>query len=98
MANTGAQKRFRDYTEGPILPQLARFVLPLIATGVLQLLFNTADIIVVGRWGGSTPEECETALAAVGSCGALITLLINLFIGLSIGAGVTVANDMGARK
>lgn len=92
------QKKFRDYTEGAILPQLARFVLPLILTGVLQLLFNTADIIVVGRWGGSTPEECETALAAVGSCGALITLLINLFIGLSVGAGVTVANDMGAKK
>ncbi|MBQ5833854.1 MAG: MATE family efflux transporter [Clostridia bacterium] len=92
------QKKFRDYTEGAILPQLAGFVIPLIVTGVLQLLFNTADIIVVGRWGGNTPEECETALAAVGSCGALITLLINLFIGLSIGSGVVVANDMGAKK
>lgn len=98
MASTGTKKIFRDYTSGAILPQLARFVIPLIATGVLQLLFNTADIIVVGRWGGSTPEECETALAAVGSCGALITLLINLFIGLSVGAGVTVANDMGAKR
>ena len=90
-------KKVRDFTEGPILPMIVGFALPLIATGILQLLFNTADIIVVGRWGGSTPEECETALAAVGSCGALINLIVNLFFGLSVGAGVCVAHDIGAK-
>jgi len=90
-------KKIRDFTEGPILPQIIRFALPLIATGILQLLFNTADIVVVGRWGGDTPEECETALAAVGSCGALINLIVNLFFGLSVGAGVCVAHDVGAK-
>lgn len=67
-------------------------------TGFLQLLFNTADTIVVGRWGGDTPEACENALAAVGSCGSLITLLTVLLGNLSLGAGVSVAQDIGAKK
>lgn len=87
-----------DLTQGAILPKVIWFVIPLILTGVLSLLFNTADTIVVGRWGGDTPEECENALAAVGSCGALINLLINLFMGLSMGAGVCVAHDIGAKR
>ncbi len=91
-------RKVRDFTEGKLLPQLMMFALPLIATSVLQLLFNTADIIVVGRWGGATPEECETSLAAVGSCGSLINLLVNLFMGLSIGAGVCVAHGIGAKQ
>ena len=92
------KRKVRDFTQGPLLPQLLMFALPLIATSVLQLLFNTADIIVVGRWGGATPEECETSLAAVGSCGSLINLLVNLFMGLSIGAGVCVAHGIGAKQ
>ncbi len=91
-------KPTRDMTKGSILPQLFFFALPIIATNVLQLLFNTADTIVVGRWGGSTPEDCELALAAVGSCGSLINLLISLFTGLSVGAGVCVAHHVGARE
>lgn len=87
----------RDFTEGPILPKIISFALPLIATAVLQHLFNTADTIVVGRWGGSTPEECGVALAAVGSCGSLINLIVNLFFGLAVGAGVCVAHDIGAK-
>jgi len=87
-----------DFTQGPLLSKIILFTLPLIATTVLQLLFNTADTVVVGRWGGSTPEECETALAAVGSCGALTNLIINLFFGLSVGAGVCVAHDIGAKR
>ena len=79
-----------------LLRQILCFVLPLIATSVLQLLFNTADTVVVGRFGGDTPEECEAALAAVGSCGSLINLVVNLFLGLSIGAGVCVARAFGA--
>ncbi|MBE6550707.1 MAG: MATE family efflux transporter [Ruminococcaceae bacterium] len=91
-------KKVRDLTEGALLPQILMFVLPLIATSVLQLLFNTADTVVVGRWGGSTPEECEISLAAVGSCGALVNLIINLFMGLSVGAGVCVAHGIGAKQ
>ena len=88
----------RDLTQGALLPKIIVFALPLIATGILQLLFNTADSVVVGRWGGDTKEECETALAAVGSCGSLINLIINFFFGLSVGAGVCVAQDLGARR
>ena len=92
-------KRLRaDLTEGPLLSKIILFSLPLIATAVLQLLFNTADIIVVGRWGGSTPEECEIALAAVGSCGSLANLIVQLFMGLSVGAGVCVAHEIGAKR
>ncbi|MBQ8309416.1 MAG: MATE family efflux transporter [Clostridia bacterium] len=91
-------KRQKDLTQGPLLPQIIMFSLPLIATSILQLLFNTADTIVVGRWGGDTPEECEVALAAVGSCGSLITLFVNLFLGLSVGAGIVVAHDIGAKR
>lgn len=92
-----AIKRHRDLTEGPILSKILLFSIPLIATSILQLLFNTADTIVVGRWGGATPEDCETALAAVGSCGSLINLFVNFFMGFSIGAGVCVAHDIGAK-
>ena len=86
-----------DLTQGAILPKVVLFAIPLILTGILNLLFNTADTIVVGRWGGSTPEECENALAAVGSCASLINLLVNLFIGISMGAGVCLAHDIGAK-
>lgn len=91
-------KQKKDLTQGALLPQILMFSLPLIATSILQLLFNTADTIVVGRWGGDTPEECKTALAAVGSCGSLITLFVNLFLGLSVGAGICVAHDIGAKQ
>lgn len=81
-----------------MLSKIILFSLPLVATAVLQLLFNTADAVVVGRWGGKTPQECEVALAAVGSCGALTNLIVNLFMGLSIGAGVCVAHAIGAKQ
>lgn len=87
----------KNLTEGKILPQIISFALPLIATAVLQLLFNTADMFVVGRWGGDTQAECEIALGAVGSCAPLINLLVNLFMGLSVGAGVCVAHEIGAK-
>ena len=91
-----AVKKKKDLTQGPLIPQIIMFALPLMATSILQLLFNTADTIVVGNWGGDTPEECARALAAVGSCSSLITLFVNLFLGLSIGAGICVAHDIGA--
>ena len=96
--STKAIKADRDLTSGALLPKIILFTLPLIATGILQLLFNTADTVVVGRWGGETKEAREAALAAVGSCGALINLIINLFIGLSVGANVLVARYYGANQ
>ncbi len=99
MAPTTTQsKTLRDFTQGPLLSRILLFSLPLIATGVLQLLFNTADTIVVGQWGGATADERENALAAVGSCGSLINLIINLFAGLALGSGVCVAHAVGAKR
>ena len=86
-----ARKNYEiDMTEGPILGKMIRFALPLMLSSILQLLFNAADVIVVGRFAGSE------ALAAVGSTGSLINLLINLFIGLSVGTNVIVARYLGA--
>ncbi len=88
-------KKQRDFTAGAMFPQIIAFTVPLIITAVLQKLFNTADTIVVGRFGGETLAEREAALAAVGSCGALMMLLVNLFIGMSVGSGVCVAHAVG---
>ena len=79
-----------NMTEGALLPKVLMFSLPLIASGILQLLFNAADMVVVGRWAG---KEC---LAAVGSTGSLINLMVNVFIGLSVGGSVAVARSFGA--
>ncbi len=81
-----------DMTEGPIFGKLLKFSIPLIASSVLQLLFNAADVVVVGRFAG------DNSLAAVGSTGSLINLLINLFMGLSVGTNVVVAHYFGAKK
>lgn len=78
-------------TTGAILPKLLMTALPLIASGVLQLLFNAADVIVVGRFAS------EHSLAAVGTTSALINLITNLFIGLSIGANALASFYYGAR-
>ena len=79
-----------DATQGPILPKLLRFILPLALSSVLQLFYNAADVVVVGRFAGSQ------SLAAVGSNSSLINLLINLVIGLSVGASVLTAQYYGA--
>ena len=79
-----------DMCSGALLPKILLFTLPLMLSGVLQLLFNAADIVVVGRFAGNE------ALAAVGSCGSLINLIVNVFIGLSVGANVMVARFYGA--
>ena len=83
-------KRTPDLVNGPLIPQIISFVLPLMATSILQLLYNTADIVVVGRYAGSQ------ALAAVGATSALIALLTNVFLGLSVGTNVVVARYLGA--
>ena len=81
-----------DLTEGPLLKKIILYTIPIILTGILQLLFNAADLVVVGRYCGSI------SVAAVGATGAIINLLVNLFIGLSVGAGVTVAHGLGAGR
>ena len=81
-----------DMCNGPLLGKILVFTFPLMLSGVLQLLFNAADIVVVGRFSGAH------ALAAVGSTGALINLLINVFMGLSIGTNVLTAQGYGAKN
>ena len=81
-----------DMCSGPLFSRIIIFALPIIAMNILQLLFNAADMIVVGRFSGSD------ALAAVGATGALINLIVNTFMGLSVGTVVIVAQDYGAGK
>lgn len=81
-----------DMTSGSILPKLLLFTLPLMFSSILQLLFNAADIVVVGRFCG------EESLAAVGSTSSLINLLTNLFIGLSVGTNVLTAHFFGSKE
>lgn len=92
MAEKTARVSYRmDMTEGPLTTKIIKFTIPVMLSGILQLLFNTADVIVVGRFTG------KTALAAVGSTGSLINLLVSLFMGLSIGTNVLVARYQGAK-
>ena len=79
-----------DMCNGPLLGKILMFAFPLMLSGILQLLFNAADIIVVGQFTGNT------AMAAVGSTSSLINLIVNLFVGLSIGTNVLVARYYGA--
>lgn len=81
-----------DMCNGPILKKMLIFTLPLMMSSILQLIFNAADIIVVGRFAG------DNSMAAVGSTSSLINLLINLFIGLSVGANVLAARYYGAKQ
>ena len=76
--------------QGPLAWNILLFTVPVILTSYLQLLFNAADLVVVGRFCGSV------SVAAVGVTGALTNLIVNLFMGLSVGAGVTVAHDIGS--
>lgn len=79
-----------DMCHGPLLGKIMLFSVPLILSGILQLLFNAADVVVVGRFAGSQ------SLAAVGSTSSLINLLTNVFIGLSVGSNVLIARYYGA--
>ena len=81
-----------DMCEGAILPKMLKFALPLMLSSILQLLFNAADVVVVGRFAG------DNSLAAVGCTGSLINLLINIFIGLSVGTNVMAARHYGAKQ
>ena len=80
-----------DMCSGPLVGNLLRFSLPLMASGILQLLFNAADIIVLGQFASSS------AMAAVGATSSLNSLMVNLFLGLSIGCSVVMAHSYGAQ-
>ena len=82
----------RDFTEGPIFTRTLYFVIPIILTGMLQIIYNMADTIIVGRFSGD-----EFALAAVGSTSTMVGLWTNVTVAISAGAGVLVAQKFGAR-
>jgi len=86
------KKHSANMLQGPVLWGVIRYTIPIILTSVLQLLFNAADLVVVGRFCGSI------SVAAVGATGSITNLIVNLFIGLSVGAGVTVAHAIGSRE
>lgn len=87
---TNSKKYEIDMCNGPLLGKILVFYVPLMLSGILQLLFNAADIVVVGRFAGSE------SLAAVGATSSLTNLIVNLFIGLSVGTNVLVARFYGA--
>ena len=80
-----------NMTEGPFLRKIIFFTFPLAAASMLQLLFNAADVVVVGRYAG------DFALAAVSSTGSLVNLLVNVLMGLSVGCNVVSARFLGAK-
>ena len=86
-----AQKQI-DMTRGPLFHNIISYTIPIMLTGFLQLLFNAADLIIVGQFCGSI------SVAAVGATGAITNLIVNLFIGLSVGTGVAVAQALGAEN
>lgn len=97
MSTTVKRQRIKkevNMIEGPLFGKIILFSLPLMLSGILQLLYNAADIVVVGRFS----QNGQTALAAVGSTGALTNLIVNLFIGLSVGTSVSVSHALGARN
>ena len=78
--------------QGPLFSSIISYTIPIMLTGLLQLLFNAADLVIVGRYCGSIH------VAAVSATGAIINLIVNLFIGLSVGAGVAVAHALGGQQ
>ena len=86
-----AKKKYSiDMTTGVLFPKILGFAFPLMITGLLQIVYNAADVMVVGRFAGSI------SLAAVGATSTLVNLMLNLFLGLSMGSGVVVAKHIGA--
>lgn len=87
------KKKFSiDMTTGPLVPKIISFAVPLIASSLLQLLFNAADMVVAGRFAGAD------SLAAIGSTSSLINLLVCIFMGMSVGSNVLVARFFGSGK
>ena len=88
------KKKEIDFTSGPLLIPILMFTLPILATGILQFLYNTADTLIVSNYAA----DSESALAAVTSTGSLSNLITGLFIGLSVGASVTLSHSLGAGR
>ena len=88
--SVGRRRGGVEICTGPLLLNIFRFAVPIMFSGLLQTLFNSVDAAVVGRFGSAT------ALASVGSTASLTHLLVNMFLGLSVGAGVAVAQGIGA--
>ena len=86
------KSRSMDLTKGPVVSGIIRYTIPIVLSSALQLLFNAADLMVVGQFCGSL------SVGAISSTGAMTNLIINLFVGLSVGAGVCVAHAMGSHK
>lgn len=82
----------KDLVHGNMLKKIILFAIPVMLSGILQLLFNACDLIVVGKFSG------DDSLAAVGSTGSLTSLIVNLFIGFSVGANVSVARSIGRKN
>lgn len=85
------KNRNRDMVSGPLFSNIIFYTIPIILTSILQLLFNAADLVIVGQFCGSI------SVAAVGATGSITGLLVNFFIGLSVGSGVAVAHGLGSR-
>lgn len=81
-----------DLTHGNLFKKIIWFAIPVMISGILQLLFNACDLVVVGKFSG------DDSLAAVGATGALTSLIVNLFIGFSVGANVAVARTIGRKN
>lgn len=81
-----------DMLHGPLAGKILMFALPLIASGILQQSFNAVDVAIIGRYSSSN------AIAAVGSNGPIISILVNLFLGIAVGANVVIANYLGQRN
>ena len=86
------KSRSMDLTNGPVVSGIIRYTIPIVLSSALQLLFNAADLMVVGQFCGSL------SVGAISSTGAMTNLIINLFVGLSVGAGVCVAHAIGSHK
>ena len=86
------KRKTQSMLQGPLFSSIISYTIPIMLTGLLQLLFNAADLVIVGRYCGSIH------VAAVSATGAIINLIVNLFIGLSVGAGVAVAHALGGQQ
>ena len=83
MTRSVAKKQY-SMTEGPLLGKMLKYALPLMATGLLQVLYNASDMIVVGNFA----PNGSFAMGAVGACTAIINMIVGLFLGIAVGVGV----------
>ena len=95
MRENMTRRRGIEITKGPLADKILKFALPLALTGILQQLFNAADIAVVGRFTGEMGKACMTA---VGANAPVIGLLINLFVGVGLGANVVISTSIGQKR